>query len=175
VDETRTIVACRTCAVFWSPPDAPACLERDHEHETFEVHGHRTAITFDDGTQIVAVSFDAADPYRRERTPSFGLYLDDRWDPPWPHAHLDWPDFAVPADPAALRVALTTLLERARAGDVVEVGCLGGHGRTGTAVACLAILTGVQPDDAVAWVREHYCDRAVETGAQAAFVAGFSA
>jgi len=34
--------------------------------------------------------------------------------------------------------ALKTALERARPGQDIEVGCLGGHGRTGTALACLA-------------------------------------
>jgi protein-tyrosine phosphatase len=34
------------------------------------------------------------------------------------------------------------VLERARAGERVDVGCFEGHGRTGTALACLAILTG---------------------------------
>jgi hypothetical protein len=50
--------------------------------------------------------------------------------------------------------------ERAGAGRV-EVACAGG--RTGTALACLAILDGLPGDQAVAWVREHYAARAVET------------
>jgi hypothetical protein len=58
------------------------------------------------------------------------------------------------------------LLERARLGERVEVGCLGGHGRTGTALACLAILTGHPPGEAVAWVRANYCADAVETAEQ---------
>lgn len=48
----------------------------------------------------------------------------------------------------------------------------GGHGRTGTALACLARLDGVPAGDAVAWVREHYCRQAVETVDQEAFVLG---
>ena len=38
-----------------------------------------------------------------------------------------------------------------------------GRGRTGTAVACLAILDGVPSSMAVAFVREHYHPGAVET------------
>ena len=64
-------------------------------------------------------------------------------------------------------------LVRAR-GDVVEIGCLGGHGRTGSALACLAVLTGVPADGAVDWVRAHYCPDAVETDEQRAFVEKFS-
>lgn len=45
----------------------------------------------------------------------------------------------------------------------MEVACAGGRGRTGTAIACLAILAGVPADRAVGWVREHYERRAVET------------
>ena len=47
---------------------------------------------------------------------------------------------------------------------------LGGHGRTGTALACLAILTGHPATDAVAWVRARYCPQAVETASQEAFI-----
>jgi len=38
---------------------------------------------------------------------------------------------------------------RARAGDLVEVGCQAGLGRTGTAIACMEILSGVEPIQAV--------------------------
>jgi protein-tyrosine phosphatase len=50
------------------------------------------------------------------------------------------------------------------------VGCLGGHERTGTALACLAVLTGHPALHAVAWVRSSYCTRAVETPEQEAFI-----
>jgi protein-tyrosine phosphatase len=65
------------------------------------------------------------------------------------------------------------VLARARSGEAVEIGCLGGHGRTGTALACLAVLAGTPPDDAVAWVRATYCEKAVETDAQEQLVADF--
>jgi hypothetical protein len=137
-------------------------------------HVHRTPVTFVDGTTVTGVSFAARDPYRREAVPAFGLYLDERWAPPWPHTHVDWPDFGLPADLDSFRTALAGALERARRGDVVEVGCLGGHGRTGTSLACLAILTGTPPDEAVAWVRAHYCEKAVETDGQIRLVTDFS-
>jgi protein-tyrosine phosphatase len=124
-----------------------------------------------DGTTIVAVSFDDADPYARDEPPDFGLYLDRRWSPPWPHARLDWPDFGLPDHPDGVIVALTELLRRAQNHEHVEIGCVGAHGRTGTALAVAAILCGVAPDDAVAWVRTTYCDRAIETAEQEAFVA----
>ena len=136
-------------------------------------HVHRTPVRFADGTTVMGVRFLGDDPYVRDDLPGFGLYLDERWAPPWPHEHVDWPDFGVPEDLDALRRALTNLLDRARKGERVEVGCLGGHGRTGTALACLAVLTGTPPNDAVAWVRANYCYKAVETDAQEQLVATF--
>jgi protein-tyrosine phosphatase len=84
-----------------------------------------------------------------------------------------WPDFRLPADPAELRAALVEAHERA-ATERVELACGGGRGRTGTALACLAVLDGVPAGEAVAWVRAHYDRRAVETRAQERFVRGFS-
>jgi protein-tyrosine phosphatase len=55
----------------------------------------------------------------------------------------------------------------------VEVACSGGQGRTGTALACLAIIDGVLPADAVAYVRRHYNRRAVETPWQRRYVITF--
>jgi protein-tyrosine phosphatase len=84
-----------------------------------------------------------------------------------------WRDFSLPADPEQLRAVLTEAWERS-AGERVEIACRGGTGRTGTALACLAVLDGVPPDEAVAFVRAGYRPRAVETRGQAAFVRGFS-
>jgi protein-tyrosine phosphatase len=55
----------------------------------------------------------------------------------------------------------------------VEIACGGGRGRTGTALACIAVLDGVPPAQAVAYVREHYDPRAVETPWQRKYVARF--
>jgi protein-tyrosine phosphatase len=63
-------------------------------------------------------------------------------------------------------------LARAETGRV-EIACARGHGRTGTALACLAVLDGVPNREAIAYVREHYASRAVETPWQRRFVARF--
>lgn len=141
-------------------------------HRAFEAHRHLDLVVLPDGTRLTAASFDRVAPYSRARDPDYGLYLDSRWQPPWDHDRLDWPDFGVPASPEAVAEALKGLLERARSGQDVEVGCLGGHGRTGTALACLAVLAGHPASGAVAWVRSSYCAKAVETPAQEAFIAG---
>lgn len=105
--------------------------------------------------------------------PDFGLYLGVDYQPPWEHQAIAWPDFWLPRHPQEAARLLRQTHERARAGDRVEVACGGGHGRTGTAIACLAILAGVQPDEAVRWVRRHYDDHAVETPWQRRWVRRF--
>lgn len=173
--ETRSVVACAECQSHWYVGHEDAkCIDPDHTHRRFAVHHHRSVVALPDGTEITAVSFDKLDPYSRDHLPDYGLYLDRRWEPPWPHGNLHWPDFGVPEDSGELVADLMSLLGRARRGERVEVGCLGGHGRTGTALACLAILTGCAPGDAVGWVRENYCPDAVENRDQEAFVAGIA-
>jgi hypothetical protein len=119
-------------------------------------------VVFPDGTAVQASGLAA----RGAEPCDFGLYLDARWAPTWPAVVVEWEDFGVPRRPEAAAEAIQDAFARARAGEVVEVGCAGGLGRTGTALACMAILAGVLPDRAVAWVREHYDERAVETEAQ---------
>jgi protein-tyrosine phosphatase family protein len=175
VTEVSVVVVCGRCQVFWPVDGDAKCVDPEHHHRRHELHRHRNVVVLPDGAEIVAMSFDDADPYARVRTPDYGLYLDGRWQPPWPHDHLDWRDFGVPEEPASLIAALRGVLDRVGAGERVEIGCLGGHGRTGTALACLAVLSGHPPADAVAWVRANYCAKAVETDEQAAFVAAFVA
>ena len=168
-----TVEVCADCRVHWTVGERPKCVDPDHSRRQVQVHQHQDLVVFPDGTPITAVSFAAVEPYERDRKPDFGLYLDPKWNPPWPHAHLEWPDFGVPTQIDQVLVALDATLERARAGQLVEVGCIGAHGRTGTALACLAILSGVAPVDAVGWVRTSYCTQAIETPEQAAFVTQF--
>ena len=170
---TRSILVCRTCRTFWDVDGSMACTEAEHVHAAREMHVHRDEVALPDGTTVVAATFDERDPYARAAAPDFGLYLDDRWQPPWPHALLDWPDFGLPRDVDSVLQAFRQVLARARGDQRVEIGCWGAHGRTGTALACLAVLTGLPRDEAVSWVRSTYCAKAVETTEQEAFVAGF--
>ncbi|WP_409057608.1 protein phosphatase [Streptomyces sp. SYP-A7185] len=107
--------------------------------------------------------------------PDFALYLLGK-EPPavaWESRWLRWPDFRLPADRTATAAALREALDRAAA-ERVEIACAGGQGRTGTALACLAVLDGVPGAEAVAYVREHYAPRAVETPWQRGFVRRFT-
>ncbi|MGR8008836.1 protein-tyrosine phosphatase family protein [Streptomyces hypolithicus] len=107
-------------------------------------------------------------------TPAFALYLLGHPPPtvPWDARWLRWPDFWLPSDRAGALEALRVAWARA-GGERVEIACAGGQGRTGTALACLAVLDGVPRREAVAYVREHYAPRAVETPWQRRFVARF--
>ncbi len=108
--------------------------------------------------------------------PEFGLYLLGQAPPApdWEHQWLRWPDFRLPAHRAAAATALRTVWARAES-QRVEVACGGGIGRTGTALACLAVLDGVPADRAVEYVRSRYAPRAVETPWQRRFVVHFPA
>jgi protein-tyrosine phosphatase len=107
--------------------------------------------------------------------PTFGVYL--LGEPPddfgWESRYVRWPDFRLPSDPAYLRTVLIEVLHRA-GGERAEIACGGGRGRTGTALACLAVLDGLPAGEAVAWVRAHYEPRAVETPWQRRFVRRFT-
>lgn len=90
--------------------------------------------------------------------------------PDWTTRRIDWPDFWIPRDRADALDALREALRRAHAGELVEVACHGGRGRTGTALAALAVLDGLPPREAVGWVRREYHPKAVETPWQAWWV-----
>ena len=89
---------------------------------------------------------------------------------------LDVPDYGVP-DEAGLRAILAQMLEvmRAAPNDAYHIGCKAGIGRTGTVMACLAIMAGAVEGDPVAWLRAAYFQGAIETPGQEAFVRGFTA
>jgi hypothetical protein len=107
--------------------------------------------------------------------PEFGLYLLGKEPPPvaWPSRWLRWPDFRLPRDHGDARDAFAEVFERS-ATERVEVACVGGRGRTGTALACLCVLAGTPAAEAVAYVRANYDPHAVETPGQRRFVRRFA-
>ena len=115
-------------------------------------------------------------PLPDDTLPEFGIYLlNKRPEPvPWEARWVRWPDFWLPTDRHDAQDALREAWRRA-ADERVEIACGGGRGRTGTALACSAVLDDVSPREAVAYVREHYDPRAVETPWQRRYVARFTA
>ena len=93
----------------------------------------------------------------------------------WPHTLISWEDFAdAPPDKVHLFQELSNAFEKARLGDWVEVSCEAGCGRTGTVLACMAVISGVDPAQAVSWIRRNYDSCAVETAEQEKLISEFS-
>ncbi|MFE2059574.1 protein-tyrosine phosphatase family protein [Streptomyces sp. NPDC059446] len=114
-------------------------------------------------------------PFPEGAEPTLTVHLLGGPPPPvaWESRWLRWPDFRLPADREAARSLLEEAWRRAPE-ERVEVACGGGRGRTGTALACLAVLDGVPADEAVAYVRRNYHPKAVETPWQRRYVRRFA-
>src|ERR1700712_5551455 len=103
-------------------------------------------------------------PLPPDALPEFGVYLLGKrpktmaWESRW----VRWPDFWLPMDRSDAREAFAEAWRRA-ASERVEVACGGGRGRTGTALACLAVLDGVPAVDAARYVRGDYPPRRGQT------------
>jgi len=108
--------------------------------------------------------------------PDFGLYADFAWRPTWRNEFINWPDFRIPVDLDLAVQQIWETCERANCGEVVEVGCIGGHGRTGTILGCAVTYSvglSCSTEQATEWVRTNYCDRAIETALQQWFISYF--
>ena len=71
-------------------------------------------------------------------------------------------------DCATFDILIAELTERAIAGARIYVHCFGGHGRTGLVFGCMAATMGI--DNPVQYVRNNYCQRAIENTLQETFV-----
>jgi hypothetical protein len=109
-----------------------------------------------------------------EPPPEFGLYLLAEQPPAmdWEQCWLPWRNFWLPRHRGDTVDALRETFDRC-ATQRVEVACKKGTGRTGTVLACLAILAGTPASDAIAYVRYRYDDSAVRAPWQRWFVRWF--
>lgn len=119
-------------------------------------------VEFPDGRRIRGRGL--RQPLPDGQDPEFGVYLLARDPGPfdWEHRWVRWLDFRTPASTNDAISVLHAAYERS-ATERVEIACGGGVGRTGTALAGIAVLAGVPPTEAVAWVRRRYNERAAET------------
>jgi hypothetical protein len=165
----------------WSPAKAeqsPRFLIPDCKH-------WRQKFDLEDGLHVFASAwFDK--PSNGERSkgqgfagrPDVGFYLDTRWasesllvspgfDPRFAKKAdssriilYPWEDWGVPERPQVFRRALRWLLTEASRGKTVEIACMGGHGRTGTTLACLLVTQGLSHSRAASKVWARYWRRA---------------
>lgn len=74
-------------------------------------------------------------------------------------------DMQVPKDVEEFKKLLNYLKKSLEAGKKVFVGCIGGHGRTGTVFSALVKLMS-NIEDSTTYVRENYCKKVVESQTQ---------
>lgn len=130
-------------------------------------------VAFPDGRRVRGRGLLA--PLPNGLDPQFGFYLLGRAPriDRWPHRWVLWQDFSLPTSTADAVAAIHEAYERA-AIERVEIACDGGMGRTGTALAVLATISGIPANDAVDWVRKHYHPQAVETPHQRRWISNVS-
>jgi hypothetical protein len=134
-----------------------------------------TEVVLGDGTKVYCSG--AADCRGRINRPDFAVYLYGGWTASSIATFVPWEDYGTPYVPwRQVRAVIEDWFARAKSGQRVEVGCMGGHGRTGTFLACAALLAdpNLTPEGAIAWVRANYCTKAVEDASQHHFVAWFA-
>jgi len=121
--------------------------------------------------------------------PDYGLYLANTWagkvvvTPDFPRASnliplnhsypkiiFDWVDYSTPR-PTDLLAVFEWVKEQIRDGARIDLGCFGGHGRTGTFLALLIMeFEGLSPADATQAVWDRHCKEAIETVGQENFI-----
>lgn len=85
-----------------------------------------------------------------------------------PVIELDWPDMGVPCLSSEAWYELARIIKVDKLNTLVF--CMGGHGRTGTAIACLMKAYGWEPVKAVKAIRKIYCKEAVESESQVEYI-----
>lgn len=124
----------------------------------------REPITLPSGTVIHCSS----ESYHGDKTKApdihFGAYLYSGWQPSNLGFLVAWQDYGLPkCNWDGVIYAAQELLRLAREGSNVEIGCMGGHGRTGAMLAVIAVCDGMKAEESVEWVRKTYCNHAIET------------
>lgn len=110
----------------------------------------------------------SASPTAQRMIPSFYRALPASPVPKVPVVTIDWPDGGIPDFKRADWMRLIEDLAKIKG--KVLVHCMGGHGRTGTALAALLFLSKAVKGDVVKWLRDFYCQKVVESESQIAYL-----
>lgn len=78
-------------------------------------------------------------------------------------------DMCAPKSPKKFKQMIEWVADQIKEGKRIHVGCIGGHGRTGTFLAALVAHMKIN-DDPIKWVRKHHCKKAVESASQVKFL-----
>lgn len=82
---------------------------------------------------------------------------------------LDWPDYGVVQFPLQFWIDVIAHIEKNKLR--LLVFCVGGHGRTGTAVAAMLVAAlNYEAKQAINWVRDNYCEKAIESKSQEQYI-----
>ena len=131
---------------------------------------------------------------RKTNAPDYGCYMDSQWQPQnsiWltPNAPIDtdlftqnvvpamyirWPDMGIIPVKDYSEVIVWCMTRVMEIDAKLEIGCYGGHGRTGTVLAGLLVYNGIDGHDAIKEVRTRYCDRAIESKSQEDLIVEYS-
>lgn len=164
---------CWSCGVSRTSEQAPwEFTDRNYEY-AYSCNHLNSKVEFLDGKITVYASSCYKRDLEDETPPDFGLYMDGMWTPMGPAYLLGWQDFGLPYNWTLAAQLILDIYNKATLGKWVEVGCIGGHGRTGTVLACMAVLAGQSAKDAVKYVRTSYCKKAIETKEQEWWVSWF--
>lgn len=117
--------------------------------------------------------------------PTAGVYLDSGWirergatlltntairddcrDDERAVLYVPWPDMGVIPYRTLSAAVVWSLTHIGPTESKLEIGCVGGHGRTGTMLGAILIYHGRNGTEAIDEVRKRYCDKAIETKGQ---------
>ena len=144
---------------------APRCYEK---HPTFKLsNGILCGGSCSHPIVADADIYVGVDSYMHFKTPQY----------PWNAAKSGGPievlfpisDMCAPTDVAEFKKMIDWLAQKLEQGKKIHVGCMGGHGRTGTVLAAL-VAQITDSKDAIEWVRKNYCKKAVESHSQVQFL-----
>lgn len=133
---------------------------------------------------VVASEYTPGADVLTSPVPDLGIYLTKAWEEffkppkffgfipkkpyvlPYPAVVLDWSDHDM-LPMHELRWIIEVIREAMAEDKLVEIACFGGHGRTGTLLACLVgEIENLTARQAILAIRSRYCEKAVESTSQ---------
>lgn len=165
---------CFTCGVERENEQSAWKFSNRKYRYTYSCQHYNNELILPNDTAVYASSCHMRD-LKKDTPPDFGLYLDGLWKPMGPAYLLGWQDYGLPYNWTLAAQMIYEVYYKAVTGKWIEVGCIAGHGRTGTVLACMAVLAGLSAPDAVNYVRNKYCNNAMETIDQEWWVSWFEA